>query len=207
MQDTVVVPDAESALNGIDKGPQDVVTAPMEISLSQNHPRDNADNGGVCHVPPSSNTDRASNSVNVQIEDDEEPYKMSGAIDSDDDRPLMRCFCPNIDPLVPEFSDLRDCDGAFAEGRDDEILDAPDVGDNMQVRKGLVFKDLTTLKRWLQEYAVKRKRPFKVTHSYVERRYTVGMCSEAKGHRKVQDHQNCRGNISVFTAKPAQGYP
>ena len=118
---------------------------------------DNADNGGVCHVPPSSNTDRASNSVNVQIEDDEEPYKMSGAIDSDDDRPvpplsqedieLMRCFCPNIDPLVPEFSDLRDCDGAFAEGRDDELLDAPDVGDSMQVRKGLIFKDLTTLKK------------------------------------------------------------
>jgi len=49
---------------------------------------DNTDNGGVCHVPPSSNTVRASNSVNVQIEDDEEPYKMSGAIDSDDDRPV-----------------------------------------------------------------------------------------------------------------------
>ena len=39
MQDTVVVPDAESAPNGIDKGPQDVVTAPMEIPLSQNHPK------------------------------------------------------------------------------------------------------------------------------------------------------------------------
>ena len=38
MQDTVVVSDAESAPNGIDKGPQDVVTAPMEIPLSQNHP-------------------------------------------------------------------------------------------------------------------------------------------------------------------------
>ena len=37
MQDTVVVSDAESAPNGIDKGPQDVVTAPMEIPLSQNH--------------------------------------------------------------------------------------------------------------------------------------------------------------------------
>ena len=38
MQDTVVVPDAESAPHGVDKGPQDVVTAPMEIPLSQNHP-------------------------------------------------------------------------------------------------------------------------------------------------------------------------
>jgi len=37
MQDTVVVPDAESAPHGVDKGPQDV-TAPMEIPLSQNHP-------------------------------------------------------------------------------------------------------------------------------------------------------------------------
>ena len=44
---------------------------------------DNADNGGVCHVPPSSNTGRASNSVNVQMEDDEEPYETARAIDSD----------------------------------------------------------------------------------------------------------------------------
>ena len=102
---------------------------------------DNADNGGVRHVPPSSNTGRASNSFNVQIEDDEEPYETARAIDSDDDRPvpplsaedieLMRCFYPNRDPLVPEFSDLRDCEGAYAEGRDDELLDAPDVGGSM----------------------------------------------------------------------------
>jgi len=118
---------------------------------------DNADNGGVCHVPLSSNTGRASNSVNVQIEDDEEPYETARAIDSDDDRlvpplseediELMRRFCSNRDPLVHEFSDLRDCDGAYAEGRDDELLDALDVGDSMQLRKGLIFKDLTTLKK------------------------------------------------------------
>jgi hypothetical protein len=41
----------------------------------------------------------------------------------------------------------------------------------MEIRKGLLFKDLHTLRRWLQEYSVKRKRPFKVRHSYVERRY------------------------------------
>ena len=144
---------------------------------------DNAENGGVCPWPLSSNTGWASNSVDVQIEDDEELYETARAIDLDDDRhvpplseediELMRRFCSNRDPLVHEFSDLRDCDGAYAEGRDDELLEAPDVGDSMEVRKGLVFKDLTTLKRWLQEYAVKRKRPFKVTHSYVERRYTV----------------------------------
>ena len=108
-------------------------------------------------MPPSSNTGRASNSVNVQIEDDEEPYETARAIDSDDDRhvpplseediELMRRLCPNIDPLVPEFSDLRDCAGAYAEGRDDELLDALDVGDSMQLLKGLIFKDLTTLKK------------------------------------------------------------
>ena len=58
----------------------------------------------------------ASNSVNVNIEDDEEPYGTSRAIDSDDDRPvaalseqemeLIRRFCPDRDPLVHEFSNL-----------------------------------------------------------------------------------------------------
>ena len=71
---------------------------------------DNAKNGGVCPVPPSSNTSRASNSVHDQIEDDEELYETARAIDSDDDRPipplseedieLMRRFCLNHDPLV-----------------------------------------------------------------------------------------------------------
>jgi hypothetical protein len=37
----------------------------------------------------------------------------------------------------------------------------------------MVFKDLPTLRRWLQEYSVRCKRPFKVMHSYMERRYTV----------------------------------
>ena len=38
MQDTVVVPNAESAPSGVDKCPHHVVTAPLEISWSQNHP-------------------------------------------------------------------------------------------------------------------------------------------------------------------------
>ena len=107
-------------------------------------------------MPPSTNTGRASNSVHVQIEDDEELYETARAIDSDDDMPirplseedieLMRRFCLNHDPLVHEFSDLRDCNGAYAEGGDDELLEAPKVGDSMEVCKGLVFKDLTTLK-------------------------------------------------------------
>ncbi|XP_039787289.1 atherin-like [Panicum virgatum] len=37
-------------------------------------------------VPPATSTDRASNSVEVQIEDDEEPYETERAVDSDDDR-------------------------------------------------------------------------------------------------------------------------
>ena len=159
-------------------------------------------------MPPSTNTGRASNSVHVQIEDDEEPYETARAIDSDDDRPipplseedieLMRRFYPNRDPLVHEFSDLRDCDGAYAEGRDDEILEAPEVGDNMEIRKGLVFKDLTTFKRWLQEYAVKHKRLFKVTHSYVEWRYTVVCEKDDCNWRVCARKQKAMGKFKII---------
>ena len=106
----------------------------------------------MCLPPPIP----AGHRIVSMFREDEETYETTRTIDSDDDRlvpplseediELTRHFCPNIDPLVPEFSDLRDCDGAYAEGRDDELLEAPDVGDNMEVRKGLVFKDLTTLK-------------------------------------------------------------
>uniref|UniRef100_K3XRS8 MULE transposase domain-containing protein n=1 Tax=Setaria italica TaxID=4555 RepID=K3XRS8_SETIT len=43
----------------------------------------------------------------------------------------------------------------------------------MVIEKGRVFKDLLALKRWLQAFAVIRKRPYKVLHSYAEHRYTV----------------------------------
>ena len=43
----------------------------------------------------------------------------------------------------------------------------------MVIENGRVFKDLPALKRWLQAFAVIRKRPYKVLHSYAERRYTV----------------------------------
>lgn len=42
------------------------------------------------------------------------------------------------------------------------MLETPDTGDNIEIKKGLIFKDLPTLRRWLQEYSVKHKRPFKV---------------------------------------------
>ena len=74
------------------------------------------DNVGVPLVPPSSNTGRTFNSVHVRIEDDEEPYETTRAIDSDDDQPipplseedieLIRRFCFDRDPLVPIFNDL-----------------------------------------------------------------------------------------------------
>jgi hypothetical protein len=64
-------------------------------------------------VPVSYNMDnicRASNSVDVQIEDEEEPYEAARALDSDDDRPvqemteqeieLIRRLCPERDPAV-----------------------------------------------------------------------------------------------------------
>jgi hypothetical protein len=43
----------------------------------------------------------------------------------------------------------------------------------MEIEKGRVFNDLPALKRWLQAFAVIRKRPYKVLHSHVERRCTV----------------------------------
>jgi hypothetical protein len=50
------------------------------------------DNGAYLHVPLSSNMDHicsASNSVDVQIEDEEEPYEAARALDFDDDRSVQ----------------------------------------------------------------------------------------------------------------------
>ena len=105
-------------------------------------------NVAASHVPLATSTGRASNSVEVQIEDDEEPYEMARAVDSDDDRyvgttplteeemELLRRLCPDRDPLVPEFNDLRHCHGAFAEGRDDELLEPREPGDRSELAKG-----------------------------------------------------------------------
>ena len=76
---------------------------------------------------------RGSNSV--EIINDSEPYEMTRALDSDDDRPveeltksdvemLRRIFPGCHDPRVHEFSDLAHSDQACAEGRDDELLEA-----------------------------------------------------------------------------------
>jgi hypothetical protein len=126
---------------------------------------------------------RASNSVDVQIEDEEEPYEATRALDSDDDRPvqemteqeieLIRRLCPKHDPVVHEFSSLSHSNCAYVEGRDDELLEALDNADNIEIKVGLIFKDLPTLRRWLQEYFVNRKRSFKVRHLYAQHRYTV----------------------------------
>jgi hypothetical protein len=103
----------------------------------------------------------ASYIVDVDIVDDEEPYGTTRAVDSDDDHPvtglskqeieLIRSLCPDRDPLVHEFSDVSHCQQAYAEGRDDELLKAPEAGDSVEIQKGMVFKDLPTLRRWLQE--------------------------------------------------------
>jgi hypothetical protein len=126
---------------------------------------------------------RASNSVDVQIEDEEEPYEAARALDSDDDRlvqemteqkiELIRRLCPERDPVVHEFSSLSHSNGAYVEGWDDELLEALDNADSIEIKVGLIFKDLPTLSRWLQEYFVNRKRSFKVRRSYAQRRYTV----------------------------------
>jgi hypothetical protein len=86
---------------------------------------------------------------------------------------LRRIFPDCRDSRVHEFNDLAHFDQACAEGRDDELLEAPEAGPIMVIEKGRVFKDLPALNRWLQAFAVIRKRPYKVLHSYAECRYTV----------------------------------
>jgi hypothetical protein len=103
---------------------------------------------------------RASNSVDVQIEDEEAPYEVVRALESDDDRPvqemteqeieLIRRLCPKRDPAVHEFSSLSHSNGAYAEGHDDELLEAPDNANNIEIKVRLLFKDLPTLIRWLR---------------------------------------------------------
>jgi hypothetical protein len=121
---------------------------------------------------------RAPNSV------DSEPYEIARAVDSDDDRPvgelmesdvemLSHIFPDRHDPRVHEFSDLTHSNQACAEGHDDELREAPEAGLEMTMEKGRVFKDLPALNWWLQEFAVIRKRPYKVLYSYMEWRYTV----------------------------------
>ena len=77
---------------------------------------------------------RGSNSVKIM--NDLEPYEMTRALDSNDDRPvgeltesdveiLRRIFLGRRDPRVHEFSNLARSDLACAEGRDDELLEAP----------------------------------------------------------------------------------
>ena len=113
-------------------------------------------------MPPSTNVNQGfidSNSMDVNILDDEEPYGTTRDVDSDDDRlvaPLseqemefIRRLCPDRDPLVHEFCDLSHSQHAYREERDDELLEAPEAGDSMEIQKGMVFKDLHTLRRWL----------------------------------------------------------
>jgi hypothetical protein len=54
----------------------------------------------------------------------------------------------------------------------------------MVIEKGRVFKDLPTLKRCLQQFAVIPKRPYKVLHSYAKWRYTV-VCDKEHCQWKV----------------------
>uniref|UniRef100_K3XSG0 MULE transposase domain-containing protein n=1 Tax=Setaria italica TaxID=4555 RepID=K3XSG0_SETIT len=68
-------------------------------------------------------------------------------LDSDDDRPVgemtesdiemfRHIFPGRRDPIVHEFSDLTLSDQAFAEGRDDELLEAPEASPSMVIEEG-----------------------------------------------------------------------
>jgi hypothetical protein len=135
----------------------------------------------------------ASNSP--EFRNEEEPYAFAMAADSDDDRPvgeltksdiemLQHVILDHRDPIVHEFSDLSLSHEANVEGRDDELLDAPEAGPSMMIEKGRVIKDLTALKRWLQHYVVLCKRPYSVLHSCEKRRYTF-----------VCDKDNCAWRV------------
>ena len=90
---------------------------------------------------------------------------MARALNSDDYCPigkltesgvemLRHIFLGRRDARVHEFSDLAHSNQTCVEGRDDELLEAPEAGPNMVIEKGRVFKDLPALKKWLQAFAV-----------------------------------------------------
>jgi hypothetical protein len=60
---------------------------------------------------------------------------------------LFRRLCPNCDPTVHELSNLNHSHGAYANEIDVELLETPDTGDNIEIKKGLIFKDLPALRR------------------------------------------------------------
>jgi len=131
--DGVRVPDVQSGLNqtGI---VLDVGVSPQEIPTRQDHPdhpRDVPNNIDITPEIAPVQTVWGSNNVEWSIHDQEEPYENERAIDSDDDHPippfsaedreLIRQVCPDIDPDVPEFSDVRNLDKAYAEGREADL--------------------------------------------------------------------------------------
>jgi len=152
-------------------------------------------------------TVRGSNNVEWSIHDQEEPYENERAGDSDDDCPipplnaedreLIRQVYPDIDPEVPEFSDVRNLDKTYAEGREADLLECREHGDDevLEIKKGIVFRNLPTLRRWLQEYSVKRKRNFRVKHSYVQRCYIV-----------VCDKTNCNWRVCARKQKVTEKF-
>ena len=100
-------------------------------------------------MPPSTNVDPgfiASNSVDINIVDDEESYGTARAVDSDDDRlvaplseqemELIWRLCPDHDPLVHGLSDPSHSQHAYGEGRDDELLEAPEADNSVKIQKG-----------------------------------------------------------------------
>jgi rhodanese-related sulfurtransferase len=76
-------------------------------------------------------------------------------------------------PLVPNFMDISTVDEAICDiGL---TLLADDIPDNeeVEIKKGMVFDMLEHLKYFLMDYAVRFHRPYYVTHSDKNKRYTV----------------------------------
>jgi hypothetical protein len=79
--------------------------------------------------------------MDVQTVDDDEPYGLPSAISSNDDSTiidlseqdfeLIILCCSYRDPTVYKFSGLSLFYKVYAEGRDDELLEAPKVGETV----------------------------------------------------------------------------
>ena len=76
-------------------------------------------------------------------------------------------------PSVPNFMDISTVDEAICDTGlmllANEVLDSKEV----EIKKGMVFDKLEHLKYFLMDYAVRFHRPYYVTHSDKNKRYTV----------------------------------
>jgi hypothetical protein len=81
--------------------------------------------------------------------DDEESYRLTRAIDSNNDHTILakwiiywadQILLPWLRSKVYEYKVLSHSHKAYADGRDDDMLEALESNDNMEIHNGLVSK-------------------------------------------------------------------